>query len=205
MRGSIMRGLRVVRCGYRMRSRCVVRGRRVVHGSIMRGRSIVRCRGVMRGSSGMRFAAQGLVYGQVLRMPAIVSGIRTLVAAGGILVLRLEGGSARVLIVLGQPLLGGGFVVDAAGSSAEGDVAVPFNKAPIHAFPINESNAAVKADVHDGSVVGKDATAPLAAGKAEAAVAKAVVHAAVVADVPSPVALMEEVPAVIPTPIRRRP
>jgi hypothetical protein len=118
----------------------------------------------------------------------------------------LEGCSALVLVVLGKPFFAAWLVMDAAGSAAEGHVAVPLNPASFHTPAILEGVVDVTAiHVHDVSVVVEVVTAPLAAGKAEAAVAKAVVDAAVVADVPAPIALMKMIPAMIPAPVGRRP
>jgi hypothetical protein len=50
-------------------------------------------------------------------------------------------------------------------------------------------------------VVRKGASAPLAAGKAATAVAESIVHSSVVADLCSPIAVVEDVSSVVPTPI----
>src|SRR5208282_6383437 len=51
----------------------------------------------------------------------------------------------------------------------------------------------------------EDASAPLATGKTHAAVTEAVVHAAIVADVRAPIAVMEPEAAAEPAPVTRRP
>jgi hypothetical protein len=58
---------------------------------------------------------------------------------------------------------------------------------------------------HHGGVIGKLAAAPLAADKADAHVAKAVIHTAIVADVVAPVAVMEYIKSVGPAPVTWRP
>jgi hypothetical protein len=55
--------------------------------------------------------------------------------------------------------------------------------------------------MHDSGVIGEGAAAPLAAGKSDAAVSEAVIHAAVVADVRPPIAFMEDIAATLPAPI----
>jgi hypothetical protein len=118
----------------------------------------------------------------------------------------LERCSALVLVVLGKPFLGARFVTDAAGSAAEGHVAVAGDEASIDTLAILEGVVDVAAvHMHDGGVVVEVVAAPLAAGKADPAVAEAVVDAAVVADVAAPVAFMENIPAPLPAPVRRRP
>ena len=55
--------------------------------------------------------------------------------------------------------------------------------------------------IHNRRIVMKVVTAPLAARKTNAHVAEAVIHAAIVADVRPPVALMEDIMAVFPSPV----
>jgi hypothetical protein len=118
----------------------------------------------------------------------------------------LERCSALVLIVLGKQFLGARLVADAAGSAAEGHVVVAGDEASIDTLAILEGVVDVAAvHMHDGGVVVEVVAAPLAAGKADPAVAEAVVYAAVVADVAAPVAFMEKIPAPLPAPVRRRP
>jgi hypothetical protein len=56
-----------------------------------------------------------------------------------------------------------------------------------------------------GCVIREVSTAPFTAGKTDAHVTEAVVHAAVVADMETPVAVMEEIMPAFPAPVRRRP
>jgi len=96
--------------------------------------------------------------------------------------------------------------MDAARASAESDVAVPFHKASTDTLVVLEGGMDVAAvHMHDRGVVVEVVAAPLSAGKADAAIAEAVVYAAVVAHVRTPVALMEAIPAAFPTPVGGRP
>jgi hypothetical protein len=97
-------------------------------------------------------------------------------------------------------------MADAAGAAAEGYVVVPLDKASFHAVAVLEGFVDIAAvHVHDRRCCSEAVAAPLAAGKAEAAVTEAVVDAAVIADVPSPVAFMEEETAAFPTPVAGSP
>jgi hypothetical protein len=139
-------------------------------------------------------------------MAAIVIGIGGFVVFGESLVMLLEGCSALVLVVLGQLLFGAGVVMDAAGSTAEGHVTVAGDEASIDTLVVLEGGVDVAAvHMHDRGVVVEVVAAPLSAGKAKAAVTKAVVDASVVADVRTPVSLMEAILAAFPTPEGGRP
>lgn len=108
--------------------------------------------------------------------------------------LLLERGSGHMLFMLGNPFLGAGSMMDAAGTAAEGDVVIPGYKASFHAPAVFKGVVDIPAvDVDDHGVVVEVVASPLAAGKADAAVAKAVVHAAIVADVASPIAFVEDI------------
>lgn len=149
-----------------------------------------------------RFRPQRPIGKWVSRMPAVAIEERVSICMSSLLMRELEGRSVHVLLMLGEALLWSGVVADAAGAAAEGDVVVALGKSSFHAVAILEGfvdEAAVH--VHDGGVVVEAVTAPLASGKADSAVAEAVVYAAVIADVPSPVALMEEEAAMFPTPV----
>ena len=60
-------------------------------------------------------------------------------------------------------------------------------------------------DVIDGAVVVEVVTSPVSAGVAGANVAESVIHAAVEADVRSPITGMPEISAFMPSPIAGRP
>jgi hypothetical protein len=110
------------------------------------------------------------------------------------------------LLVLGSPLLGGGGVLDAAGTAAISNAVVIGDRVSLHNRPVNVGGVdGVLIYAHDGGVIGKFAAAPLAAGKADALVAEAVVHATVVAHVAPPVAPVEPVAATGPVPVVGRP
>ena len=120
--------------------------------------------------------------------------------------LLLVRGYGGVPLVLGHPFLRAGLVADAARAAAEGHVAIPSNEASLHAPPVLEGFVDIPAvHMHYKGVIGEDPAAPLAAGKAEAAITVAVIHAAIVADVPAPVAGMEDIEAVRPAPVAGRP
>lgn len=59
--------------------------------------------------------------------------------------------------------------------------------------------------IHDRGVVGKTITTPFTAGEADAHVAEAIIHAAIVADMRSPVTFKEAVMTAFPAPVRGRP
>jgi hypothetical protein len=118
----------------------------------------------------------------------------------------LELGWSRVLLVLGSPLLGGGGVLDAAGTAAIGNTVPVGDCVSLHNRPVNVGGVdGVLIYAHDGGVISKLAAAPLAAGKADALVAEAVIHSTVVAHVAAPVAPMEPVAAIRPAPVVGRP
>jgi hypothetical protein len=98
-----------------------------------------------------------------------------------------------MLLMLGNSFLGAGGVIDAAGAAAEGNMAIPGNKASFDSCPVLEGRVNISGvHVYDRGVIGKDAAAPLASGKADATVSEAIVHAAIVADMRSPIALVED-------------
>jgi hypothetical protein len=111
-----------------------------------------------------------------------------------------------VLVVLGKTLFGARVVMDAVWAAAEGHMAVADDEASFDTPVILEGVVDVVAvHMHHHGVVVEVVAAPLSAGKADAAVTEAVVHAAVVADVRAPVAFMEVIAAAIPSPVRGRP
>ena len=105
----------------------------------------------------------------------------------------------------GDSLTGRGLMMDAARSAAVPYMAVPGDVASFHNSPVHVHRVKAHAHMHDRGVIGKDAAAPFAAGKADAPVAEAVVHAAVVAHVRTPVPIMEEIAAAGPAPVAGRP
>ncbi len=145
-------------------------------------------------------------HASVRGMSAIVIGIGGFVVFGESLVMLLEGCPALVLVVLGQALFGARVVMDAVRAATEGYVAVAGDEASIDTLVVLEGGVDVAVvHMHDRGVVVEVVTAPLSAGKADAAVTEAVVHAAVVAHVRPPVAFMKAIAATFPTPVGWRP
>jgi hypothetical protein len=111
-----------------------------------------------------------------------------------------------MMLVAHSSLLGSGVMVNAAGTAAEAHVAGVGNHASLHHRPVDVGVVNDRLiHMNDRSVVGESAAAPFAARKADAAIAEAVVHAAVIADVRPPVAFMEDVMAAFPAPVVGRP
>jgi hypothetical protein len=111
-----------------------------------------------------------------------------------------------MLLVFGNSLLRSGGVLDATRTAVVGYVTGIGHNAALDNRAINVGG------MDDGfihmdycCVVSKGSAAPLAAGKADASITEAVVHAAVVADVAAPIAVIKAVSAVVPAPIGRRP
>jgi hypothetical protein len=96
--------------------------------------------------------------------------------------------------------------MDAVRAAAESDVAVAGDEASIDTLVVLEGSVDIAAvHMHDRGVVVEIVAAPLSACKAKAAVTESVVHAAVIANVCTPVSLMEAIPAAFPAPIGWRP
>jgi hypothetical protein len=80
------------------------------------------------------------------------------------------------------------------------------NDTSLHHCPVNVCGVDdVFIHMHDCGVIGKGVAAPLAASKADASIAEAIVDAAVVADVAAPIAAMEGVVTIRPVPVVGRP
>jgi hypothetical protein len=107
-----------------------------------------------------------------------------------------------MLLVFSCPLRGAGGVLYAAGTAVVGHVMGVGDDAPLDNCPVNVGGVD-DGPIHmdDRSVIGEGAAAPLAAGKAVASIAVAIVDAAVVADMASPIAAMESVLAFRPVPV----
>ena len=141
-------------------------------------------------------------------MPAVILRIGSLVRPRSFRMMLLHFARTAMLIVLGHPFLGARFVMNAARTAAEGNVAVSGHKTTLDncmIFIHMPAPSSAHAHMHHGRVVGEDAAPPEAAGKADAAVPKAVIHAAVVADVRAPVAIIEPVMATEPAPVAGSP
>jgi hypothetical protein len=150
--------------------------------------------------------AQWLGCNRVLRVSAVRLGKRCSVGLCGPLVLRLEPGRSRMLIALGNPVLWGGSVLNSARAAVIGNAAAVGDRVSLHnrRVVVSSANDAL-IHAHDRGVVSKLAAAPFSARETNAPVPKAVVHAAVVADVAAPVAPMEPVSAAVPVPVVGRP
>lgn len=150
----------------------------------------------------MLFGRQGFGDGQDSGVAAIVFDIQGLVGLGGSNVLHLVGGWSHVLIVRGDPLFGSRIMVNAAGASAIGNVVIVDDGGVVDDRRI-DIDVADDGLIHmdDCGVIGKIVTMPFAAREADAHVAKAVIHAAVVTDMGTPVALVKSVMTAFPAPV----
>jgi hypothetical protein len=113
-----------------------------------------------------------------------------------------------VLIVLGNSLVGCGRMIDSTRAAAERYMAIPGHKATVHSHAIlidMAAPSAAHAHMHYRGVIGEDSAPPHAAGKADAAISEAVVYAAIVANVRSPVAFMEHKQTAGPAPVSGSP
>ena len=121
-------------------------------------------------------------------------------------VLLLHSSGRNVMFVHRHALLWPRLVANAVGSAVVRDVVVVDDRGIMHdrLIYVSVMNDGV-IHMHDGRVVEEVATTPLAAGKAKAHVAEAIVHATVVADVRTPVTGMEEVNAAFKAPVWGRP
>ena len=154
----------------------------------------------------MSFPAERLGGNYGSRMSAVRLGIGGLVGPHSLLVLRLDLGRSRVLVAIGNPFLRRGDVLNPAwpaviGNAAAGADGVSLDNCPVVVSGVDDALI----HTHDRGVVGKFIAAPFSPGKTDAAIPVAVVHSAVVADVPAPVAAVEPVATTKPPPIGRRP
>ena len=155
---------------------------------------------------GVLFLRQRLGDSQGLGMAAIGLGIGGLVDLGRGNVLGLELGRSHVLVVRGHQFLRRGGVLNAARAAVVGHMIGVGDDPGLHDCRVDVGGVDDGLiHMHDGGVVGERTPAPLAPGKADAAVAEAVVHAPVVANVRAPIAIMEPVMAALPAPIGRGP
>jgi hypothetical protein len=155
---------------------------------------------------GVFFRRQRFGVSQGFRVSAIVFGIQGLVGLGRSDVLDLVGGGGYVLIMRSNQFLRSGGMLNAAGASAIGNVVIVDDCGLVDDGGVDVGVADDGlVHVHDRGVIGKFVSAPFAAGKADAHVAEAIIHAAVVADVGTPVALVKSVLAALPAPVSGRP
>ena len=145
---------------------------------------------------------------QILRTSAVRLGIGHAIGTGSLLMLGLEGRRLHMPLIHIRALLCRGLITNATLAAVKGYAAVPGIIATVNGDAIGIDAIApcsAGADMHDGCVVCKDSTAPHAAGKADAAIAVAVVNAAIVAHVRAPVAGMKDIKSALPSPIGRSP
>ena len=155
---------------------------------------------------GVFFLGQRLLDSQGSGVTAIGLGVGGLVGPGRGQVLRLEAGRRRMLLVFSRPFRRTGGMLNPAGTAIVGRVMGVGNDAPLDNRAVFVGGVDdIPIHMDDCGVIRKGAAAPLAAGKANASVATAIVDAAVVADVTAPIAAMEPVLAVRPVPVVGRP
>jgi len=124
------------------------------------------------------------------------------IGAGRVLMLRLQGCRRRMRLLGPSPFLGGWLSSDAAVAAIEADIA--------HCGVVDDRLVVDVGDdgrVHlgDGAVLEEGPMVPMAAPVAYTPVTTAVVHAAIEADVGTPVPGMPNIDAVTPTPVAGRP
>lgn len=145
--------------------------------------------------------------GSYCRRAAVIS-IETLlrIARRRLNMLRLHRGGRYVPLIAPAALLNRRRMIDAVRSARIGHAIVVDNRRVmhnrrIHIRVVNERWS----HMHHGSVIEKAVASPFAAGKTDAHVTEAIVHASVVADVRAPVSSMKDVRAAFKTPVGRRP
>lgn len=141
-----------------------------------------------------------------LRMPAVVSDIRGAIGTRGLEVLLLNGGGSHVLLMHCGSLFGRRIVADAAGAAAVGNMPVVHDGIVLDHCPVDVGVVDIDiVHVDNGGVVDKVMSTPDAANKTNPHVTEAVVHAAVIANVGTPITGMEDIYATGKAPVRRCP
>ena len=120
-------------------------------------------------------------------------------------VLPLYRSRSNMVLVHRHPLLRPWCVAKTACATGIGDTIDVHIGRLMHDSFIDVDVAEPSAHMHNRCVVEEVAAAPFAARKAPAHIAESIVHAAVVADMRSPVACVKEINAVLKAPVRRRP
>jgi hypothetical protein len=122
------------------------------------------------------------------------------VSGSTMLVIPLRARGCKMMLMFRGELMSGGVRLDAPGT-IEGRVAevVVDYRSVIHVRDVDTT------EVADRAVVEKRPSVPVTALESNTAVAKSVVHAAIEADMRTPVAAMPEVDPTSPTPVARRP
>jgi hypothetical protein len=131
--------------------------------------------------------------------------IRRAIRAGSLDMLLLEAGRGHMRLVHGSPFLRSGLVTNAARSTAVCDVIVD-DGVIVHDRRIHIRVADYgRVHAHHCGVISEIVAAPFAAHKSDAHVAEAVIYAAIISDMATPITIMEEVVTASPAPIRRCP
>jgi len=147
-------------------------------------------------------------YRRIRRMAAVILHIVRLVDPRSLHVVLLDLARPAVLVVFGNALLAAWLVMNAARSTGKRNMTVAGHIAVLHNHAILIDMAApstASAHMHHYGVIGEEPATPHAARKSNAAVAEAVIHAAIVSNVRSPVSVMEEVMAAFKSPVARGP
>jgi hypothetical protein len=111
----------------------------------------------------------------------------------------------NVMLIDRCALFGSRLVLNASRSTRVRHVVVIDDGCIVHDRLIDVRVVESAAHMHDRSVIEEVAAAPFTTGETYTHVTKAVIHAAIIADVRSPVAAMEEIMSTFPAPVRRRP
>jgi hypothetical protein len=119
--------------------------------------------------------------------------------------LLLDPSRCNVMLSHAAPLFRRRLVPYAARTASIGYMAIIHDRRVANDRFVDVSVMEPSAHMHDCRVVEEVATTPFSACEADTHIAKAIVHAAVIADVRSPIALMEEVCSAFKTPISRSP
>lgn len=142
----------------------------------------------------------------VLRTPVVGLEVRGAVSSRCFHVMLLIGRRGHMRFTQGLLFDGGGLVAYAAGTAGIRDAAIINNRRVMHDgfVHIGVANDGV---VHpnDSRVIGELAPTPLAAHKTHSHVTEAIVDAAVISNVRSPVSGVQDVEAAFPAPIGRSP
>jgi len=146
---------------------------------------------------------KGLVDGHAGRAAMVDIGKLSPVAASNVLVLELRPHGRSMLLVASRQLGGPGSDLQATRSAVEADT----DAAPVLVahWAVIDVVYDVYVDIVVRTVVVEMAAAPVAALVAKSYIAKAVVHAAIVADVGTPVAAVKAVAVMVIAPIARGP
>ena len=139
----------------------------------------------------------GLCSGCDLGVAVIHAGALCRIGASGLRVFRLSLSRGEMPLTRSSLLFRSGTRLNPAAATIEADAAVNADVDPL----VVDVMEAAAIEVVDGAVVKEVSAIPTAATVASAPITEAVIDAAVEADGRAPVALIEEIAAVAPTPI----